>query len=595
MFNRITSICSTLGKKTIYALIILFFFSIITGFIDIIGIGFLAVFAVSISDPSIIIDKIPFDNLKAYLIKLDHFNLIFTFAVSIFICFLVKHMVSFLVFFLEIRLLKKLNLRFKKKIFENYLNENYEYYINNNKSDIVNTISNQVGSFLTYLYQTLSIIKELILVFLIFTAILFINWKVIICLILLMSALTLIFIKIFKKKLSNYGEKSRILEEKEIKHLNESFESIKFIKLSNKYNFFINTLTEITRKKNINEIFHFLLGKLPKIYLELIVILIFMSFVLYLFSKNGSSQEIIGVVTFLALSITRILPSFITMNNCYTNLAYFRFPFEIILNKLKNLSNFKRENQQTKNLNKENSIDEIDIKDVTFKYSENDKDVLNKINLTIKKGDFVGVIGSSGSGKSTLLNILCGLLSPSEGKVLFNKTDILNYPEVLINKISHISQDNYLIDDSIKKNIAFADTEKEISSHQLQKAIEVSNLKSVIDQLPNKEESIIGDKGSKISHGQRQRVGIARAIYFNSQILLLDESLNALDYTNEELILKNILETKNNKIIFLVSHRIESLKYCNKLLILENGTINSFGKKDEILEKNIDLKNYFKQ
>ena len=590
MFDKIKSLKKIFGNKNYYAFIFTLLLSLVVSFLEFIGIGSLAIFAVSISDPQLILDKIPFDNLKNYLASIDKIIFVSIFAIVIFLAFLLKHLITYLIFYFEIKILKRITLKIKQQIFKSFLKENYEYYINNNKAEIINLVGSQVGSFLTYIYNIVTILKESILVSVIFFGMLFVNWKIVIFLTLTLSTLTYLFSKKFKKKLNEIGKKARTLGQAEVKHLNESYESIKFIKLGNSYDFFSNILTEINQKKNRYEIMHFLVGKLPKIYLELLMITIFMFIVLYLLSTYQNNSSIYGLITFLAFSIIRIMPCFISINNAYTNLAFFKSPFEIIFNKIKNLDMASltiNENQLKE------SIDRITFENVKFKYQNSNKTNLEDVNFSILKDDVLGIIGSSGSGKSTMLNLLCGLLYPTEGKIKYNNKNISINPKILLNRIAYISQDTYLLDDSIKNNIVFANLSKTIDEVRFKEAIKISNLSEFVNGLPNKEDTIIGDKGSKISNGQRQRIGIARAIYSDPDIYLFDESLNALDYDNEKIILDNITKNSKNKFIIFVSHRIESLKYCNNLMLIDNGRIIDYDERLKVLKRNENLQKYF--
>ena len=590
MFDKIKSLKKIFGNKNYYAFIFTLLLSLVVSFLEFIGIGSLAIFAVSISDPQLILDKIPFDNLKNYLASIDKIIFVSIFAIVIFLAFLLKHLITYLIFYFEIKILKRITLKIKQQIFKSFLKENYEYYINNNKAEIINLVGSQVGSFLTYIYNIVTILKESILVSVIFFGMLFVNWKIVIFLTLTLSTLTYLFSMKFKKKLNEIGKKARTLGQAEVKHLNESYESIKFIKLGNSYDFFSNILTEINQKKNRYEIMHFLVGKLPKIYLELLMITIFMFIVLYLLSTYQNNSSIYGLITFLAFSIIRIMPCFISINNAYTNLAFFKSPFEIIFNKIKNLDMASltiNENQLKE------SIDRITFENVKFKYQNSNKTNLEDVNFSILKDDVLGIIGSSGSGKSTMLNLLCGLLYPTEGKIKYNNKNISINPKILLNRIAYISQDTYLLDDSIKNNIVFANLSKTIDEVRFKEAIKISNLSEFVNGLPNKEDTIIGDKGSKISNGQRQRIGIARAIYSDPDIYLFDESLNALDYDNEKIILDNITKNSKNKFIIFVSHRIESLKYCNNLMLIDNGRIIDYDERLKVLKRNENLQKYF--
>ena len=592
MFQKLILFKKIVGNKIFFASIANFFLSIIAGLFEIIGIGLLAVFAISLSDTQIILSKIPLTDLRLYLASIEKYSLILLVASAIIFAFILKHCITFLIFYFEIKILKRLTLKIKQQIFLSYLKEKYEYFLNNNKSEFINIISSQVGSFLTYIYNIFSIIKESILVLIIFLSMLFINWKIVLAITIFLIILTFSFSRKFKQKLNSIGDRSRILEEQEIKHLNESYESIKFIKLGNKHNFFLDILTKINSKKNRYEIIHFLIGKLPKIYLEILVISSFMLLVLYLLKTYENTSSIFGLITFLAFSVIRIMPSFIVINNSYTNLSFFKSPFENVLNKTSKIISIKNNN---KIANSNFKLEKISFNNVDFNFSGSKKNILKNLNFSLNLGDKLGIIGASGSGKSTILNTISGLLSPSKGQIYFNDQNINARPEILEDKISYVSQDCYLLDTNIKKNIAFAIKDEDIDNDKIKRIIEICNLSEFVNNLPDGLDTIIGDKGSKISHGQRQRIGIARALYVNTEILMLDESLNALDYQNEEVILKNIFKIQDKKFLILVSHRLESLKLCNKLMVLENGNIRDFGEKNEILNRNVNLQKYFEK
>ncbi len=590
MFKKFINLRNIFGNRNYFSLISVLVLSVVSGFLELIGISLIGVFAISVSDPTIVIEKIPILELKFFLYELEKIDLIILFSISIIVVFLIKHLLSFFISFLEIKVSKKILLNIKKKIFTFFLNQNYEYFLNNNKSHLINLVSGQAQSFMGYIFQVFSIIKELIVIALIFFGMIYINWKIIIFITLILTVLTYTFGKFFKKKLNKIGDKSRILEKVETQYLNETYQGIKFIKLGSKENFFINLLSKVVKEKNQYEIYHFLIGKLPKIFLELVILLIFTSLVIFLISISQNDQTIFGVITFLAFSSVRLLPSFVTINNSYTNLSFFRSPFEIIYSMMISLKDY--EQDTVKKVLNEN-IKKITFKNVNFKYVSSNTNVLNNIDFEVNENDFLGVIGTSGSGKSTILHLLSGLMEPTKGRIILNDHDKNNINEFnLNNKISYVPQDSFILDSTLENNIAFADQVHEINQNKINKCLSFSNLLDFVDNLPKKTKSILGDGGSKISHGQRQRIGLARAIYNDPNVIILDESLNALDYDNEKEILSNIKKLKN-KILIFVSHRLESLKLCNKLLILSNGTIKDFGEKELVLSRNKDLNKYF--
>ena len=218
--------------------------------------------------------------------------------------------------------------------------------------------------------------------------------------------------------------------------------------------------------------------------------------------------------------------------------------------------------------NKENSkkIDKLEFQDVSFKYDGSEKFIFQNINLQISKNDFIGIYGESGEGKSTFVDILSGLLEPTSGKLIVNNSE--DYKNIINNGgeyIGYVPQNIYLNDESICSNIAFGENEENINKKTINYAIDSAKLRTFVDGLKNKENTLIGDRGIKISGGQKQRIGIARALYRKSQILIFDESTSSLDEKTENEFLEVVKDLSKNTLIILISHKPNTLKYCNKI------------------------------
>ena len=197
---------------------------------------------------------------------------------------------------------------------------------------------------------------------------------------------------------------------------------------------------------------------------------------------------------------------------------------------------------------------------------------MKDLNLQIKKGDCIGIIGDSGSGKSTFIDILSGLIEPEENSILIDKTDLKLFIDDWKKNIGYVSQHLFLIDDTIKNNIAFG--KKEIDLSLLNKAVKSSMLEDFVSNLPNNLNTSVGELGKKISGGQRQRIGIARALYKDPEILVFDEATNALDPNTEKNIMSTIYNLKNKKTIIIISHKFNILNKCDKIFQIIEGRMN---------------------
>ena len=219
-------------------------------------------------------------------------------------------------------------------------------------------------------------------------------------------------------------------------------------------------------------------------------------------------------------------------------------------------------------------IKEINLNNVNFRYSAKDSILLKNINFKIKCGTAIGLIGESGVGKTTLINIILGLIKPFSGSVEVDGTNIDEDIKNWQNQIGYVPQDIYLSDDTIKNNIAFALPEEKINKHAVDRAINNAKLADLIRNLSNGIETKIGEFGDRISGGQRQRIAIARALYTNPKILILDEFTNSLDLNTEEKIINEVNTLKGEKTIIMIAHRLSTLKNCDYIYKLDKNGIS---------------------
>jgi ABC-type bacteriocin/lantibiotic exporter with double-glycine peptidase domain len=233
---------------------------------------------------------------------------------------------------------------------------------------------------------------------------------------------------------------------------------------------------------------------------------------------------------------------------------------------------------------------DIELNDINFKYPERNEYTLKNINLRIKKNTSIGIIGKTGCGKSTLIKLIMGLLKPNSGNILSNKKDIHKDVRSWFNNISYIPQNIFLADDTIKNNIAFGTENNLIDLDRVKYSIKLAGLEKFIKDLPNGLETRVGDGGFKISGGQVQRIGIARALYKEPNIFILDEATSSLDQKTEDEIINDFFKFNKNKLTIMVSHRLSSLKFCDEVFLIEDGIIKDQGKIDELILRNNEIK-----
>ena len=307
--------------------------------------------------------------------------------------------------------------------------------------------------------------------------------------------------------------------------------------------------------------------------------------IIYLNINN--SGNVIALLGAFALGAQKLLPTMQSSYKSWSLLYFYNKPLDRVLN-LINLTNNANTLIEGKLLFK----NEIKIKNLNFSYSNDHENISNDINLTIKKGENIGIFGKTGSGKTTLINIFMGLLTPDKGNILIDDVELFDQDKKdkkrkWKNNIALVPQDVFLYDSSIIENIAFCIPKDKINLKRAINAAKISHAHEFICKTNNGYDTIIGDKGIKLSGGQKQRLGLSRAIYSDSEILILDESTSALDFNTEKSVMESIFNTKSNRNLttITIAHRLSTLRYCDKVVELDSGEIKKVYDNKEFLNK----------
>ena len=315
----------------------------------------------------------------------------------------------------------------------------------------------------------------------------------------------------------------------------------------------------------------------PRLLLEVLGVFCLASILIINIILNYESEIIITSLAVFGVSAIKILPG---LSRVLNSMQFFNHFLPVINITLEELNKNKTKNITPSILNKSKTNDLIfknflEIKDLNFSYDKNK--VLKNINLKINKNEIVGIIGKSGSGKSTLANLITGILKPENGNINFdgkhNLNDALNLNQ---NLFGYIPQSTFLIDDTIKNNVTFGEEESDFNEENFWRCLTISRIYDFVKNLDDKENTIVGERGVKISGGQAQRLGIARALYRSPKIILLDEATSSLDIETEGDFIDSINNVKDKYTIIIITHRMASLKICDKIFKIENGSIINY-------------------
>ncbi len=539
--KKISEVIS-LREKKIY--LILAILSFILMFLESIGIAILIPYLNIILNGNI---KIEF--IDQLLKDLDENETLIYSTVFLILFFVIKNIFIFGFNYFQLKFGVMLNKRLASDLLYKFLNMPYKVYFKRNSSTMIREITSTCSDFSSLVISSIMIINDLLIILGISILIILLNgfgFFLILIIFLFICSSTYFF---FKNKFKTWGEKRHFHSGENLKYLMQSLSSPKDLRIYGRQNFFLNTFNDSNKK-----IIHFnflrdLSMTLPRNIFEVLGIIFLTIFLIKEISINDFEKVIISVsvlmVSFIKIlpAISRLIIQLSALKNGQKAVSDLHKDMKIEIEDLQN---------NDENLKFEN---DISFEKINFKF---DKEyIIKNFSLKIKKGEKIFLYGKSGSGKSTLINLLMGLIKPDEGKILIDNKNIFSNLRSLRQKIGYVPQEFLMLDDTIKKNIAFGLSDNKINNQKLNNAIDRASLRQFIDSLPNKENQKIGEKGVTISVGQKQRIAIARALYGDPKLLILDEATSNIDTSTEREIINEVI-TKNvsGLTLIVISHNL---------------------------------------
>ncbi len=479
------------------------------------------------------------------------------------ILFISKLIFSLISAILKMNLIHQFNNDLQLDLFRKYIFMDWEKYISRNPSILIRNIQGECSILKSGIVDSLIILltETIFFIFIIILLLLFIP-AITLGILLLIFIFGYIFFKLIKNKIVGYSEKRLKISEFTFNYIIETLQSLKDIVIYNKQTFFLNRFIPKNYSYHDYQKKIGILNSLPRILLELITFLMLLASIIILLYQNLPAEELISTLGLLVLAVSRLMPSSSKILLALQSIKSSQVVLENIYNEIKNNNSTTKDNKK-----KEIKFSKINLKDISYSYNSNSEEIIKNVNIEIKENQSTAIIGKSGSGKSTLIEIICGLLKPNSGDIIIDGNIISDVQLFWGNKISYVSQKNFVFSDTLKRNITMESDDKKINLSKLKEVIEICRL----DHYDiNKE---LKESGSNLSGGERQRISIARALYNEPNFLIFDEATNSLDQALEREIFDIIKSIKNITII-IISHNHELVNFCNKIYLIENKKIS---------------------
>ena len=415
--------------------------------------------------------------------------------------------------------------------------------------------------------------SEVVVSGLIFVMMLILDAEMTLFVIVLFGVLTLLIIKVFKPRLNKIGSKNQSIQSRIAKWRIQAIYGLKDVKVLNREEFFVRNYYESGKVGANVATTYAVLNNMPRLLIETVFIVGMLGFLMLFIKGGGDMSLMVSTVSAFGVAAMRVLPSVNRINTYITQISYTQPSLDFVYQNLQEgmktdamLAERKAKAQKEK-LRLEH---QIELNHISFHYPDSDKDIFTDAHMVVPKGKSVGIIGTSGAGKSTVVDILLGLLHAQEGEITCDGVDIFRNYESWLAQVGYIPQSIYLVDESIRDNIAFGIDKDKINEKRIWEVLAEAQLKEFVEELPEGLDTTIGDRGVRLSGGQRQRIGIARALYHDPEILVFDEATSALDNDTEAAVMDAVNSFHGKKTMIIIAHRLNTIEKCDIVYKVED-------------------------
>lgn len=496
--------------------------------------------------------------------------------IAVIIIFVVKNAYLLFLSYVQAKFVNSNQHRAGSYMLEEYLNRPYEFYLDADIPTIFRILDGDIPKVFQLLFSLIRMVTELVVAACLFVVVLIIDVKMTLVIMALLLIMTFIIVKILKPILNKIGKENQEIQSIAGRWRTKAVYGIKDVKVLGREHYFASFYDKHTRRGMELTVKYSVLNNLPRIIIETTCIAGVLAYLVICIASGVNVVDLLSPITAIAVAAIRLMPSMNRINTYLTDIAFYEPSLDYVYEHV-DFSKYKEKGKYVGNP-PENPAPviintDIVLKNITYSYPNTEKKILDHADMIIPYGKSIGVVGPSGAGKSTVIDIFLGLLKAQEGSILCGDRNVMdNYPSWLSN-IGYIPQSIYLSDDSVRDNIAFGVERDKIDDNRIWEVLEEAQMKKFVEALPEGLDTSTGDRGVRISGGERQRLGIARALYHNPDILVFDEATSALDNATEAAVMEAVNSFHGRKTLVIIAHRLNTIEKCDLIYRVENGKI----------------------
>ncbi len=505
---------------------------------------------------------------------MNQFVILLLFAVVA--IFVVKNAYLLLMNYVQARFVNKNQFLTVSYMMDEYLNRPYEFYLNADIPTVFRTLDSDIPKVFIVLMDFIQLMTEVVVAVFLCVVLLIVDPAMTIMISAILLFMTFVIVKILKPRLNRLGQENQEIQSRMGKWRNQSIFGIKEVKVLHKENYFVENYSVYARDGADLNSKYTVFNNMPRLLIETICIGGLLSYMAICIMMGQEIVDMAPQMMAFAVAAVRLMPSVNRINTHVTNIAFYGPSVNYIYDNI-DFRDYKEEKKVSQRVVEDKPAievkDAIALEKVTYAYPNTQKKILDAADMRIPIGKSVGIMGPSGAGKTTAVDILMGLLDVQSGEITCGGRNVMENYGSWLSHIGYIAQNIYLTDDPIRDNIAFGVNREDIDDKRIWEVLEEAQMKEFVESLPEGLDTSVGERGVRISGGQRQRLGIARALYHNPEILVFDEATSALDTETETAIMEAIDKFHGRKTLIIIAHRLRTIENCDMIFKVEGGKI----------------------
>ena len=573
MGNILKKLNVLLDRKQKNTMVVLMFLMVMGAFLQTAGVGLLVNVVTMVIDKDAIADN-PLTQKLYVMMGSDYKRFAITVMVVLILTFIAKNAFLFLQQKLTLAFVYTNQFRTSERMMRNYLRRGYEFYLNADTAVVQRSITSDVNNMYALILALLQLMSDIAVSLCVIGYCFMTNGVMTILLGLVLLTLLFLVKWVLKPIMHKAGEDNQNYYSGLFKWISQTVQGIKEVKVSCTENYFVGEYRKCG-EGYVNAVQKYsLYNATPKYLLETACVASMVGYMIVQMALDVPGEQMLTVLTTLAAAAFVLLPCVNRISNQFTSIAYFEPFFLGVSDHLQDeISEEKVDMTFAESCDKLPVEKTILLHNITYAYPNSEKLIFDRANMEIPVGASVGIVGTTGAGKSTVVDVLLGLLELKNGEILVDGKDVRSNYRGWLKNVGYIPQMIFMMDDTIRKNVAFGIPEEEIDEARLWEVLEEAQLDAFIKTLPDGLDTGIGERGIRLSGGQRQRIGIARALYHNPEVMILDEATSALDNDTEKTVMESINRLQGKKTLIIIAHRLQTIEKCDLVYRVENGKI----------------------